>query len=882
MLLGNIDSKLPENYFMKWFRERMKEGRINLRFKASGERYLSDFIQEEDINEWRPEMPVFISAQTGAGKNWFIQQILMYNLSESNHENGTNKKILLLSNRVAANRQAKHQLMELLPDYEANNTMRPKTIYSTEGLDEALKQLHNVYIYSYKQFLSAENLGQRNFKYVVCDECHYFTSDAPFAPETQQVLQKVIHECSGAIRIYMSATPDVAFEPILRTEYVRVQQVIDALNEAREERLSIVANANIDQLNTAIRGTKTVEDFAQFYQAQKGAEREEVNLAYDKEIASEHLDVLFYYMERNFDYIQNLFFYQNEEELTARLLQSLKNSEEKWLIFARTKKDGRALCKKINDEFSKAYPDDSKEKNSVPIAIFIDADSRKTDGMEAEEFQYIVENESFRPSVLIATSTLDNGVNIKDENVKNVVIDFFDRTEFLQMLGRVRIDPNSEEMQTINLYVKEYMDEELKKMLSDCISDMLGILRLDTLEPDQKYLEYNNQIEESPNYRRPSWRINPATHEIEYNENAVCYYISHASCILSYLKEKNANYFFSFDKSKGTLRALRTGIYNFYCYKEDGKHKPWSRSIVDIIEIERNARRRSKEATRDMYRGIENRYGYTLNDTFTHHIYATALPEFYEEKIREAIDKTKELIAPKAPPKKRHIDSGRSGNEIYVKYVEKDLTPFDKGMSTRRMNEYISSFEELCYLRDYLREQHLPTIDVSEYELLDKKRIHYLEYAAYTGLKSSMEVQAHWLERTDLNPQKTSREEAASEPSSDDIEKEKAEFYESVLKYCIVPRKEMEQHKHKKKDGTVSDNKYDKEYLETHGIKKGSKKHEKFERLYDVKINMNSKGQTITINEAKKDCYFGSYLHPTGNETYYVLHPVETAESQSE
>lgn len=252
MFLGNIDSKLPENYFMKWFRERMEEGRINLRFKASGERYLSDFIQENDINEWRPDMPVFISAQTGAGKNWFIQQILMYNLSESNHTNGTNEKILLLSNRVAANRQAKLQLMELLPDYEANNTMRLKAIYSAEGLDEALKQLHNVYIYSYKQFLSAENLGRKNFKYVVCDECHYFTSDAHFATETQQVLQKIIHECSNAIRIYMSATPDVAFEPILRTEYARIQQVIDALNEAKRDRLSIVENVNIDQLNTRL------------------------------------------------------------------------------------------------------------------------------------------------------------------------------------------------------------------------------------------------------------------------------------------------------------------------------------------------------------------------------------------------------------------------------------------------------------------------------------------------------------------------------------------------------------------------------------------------------------------------------------------------------
>lgn len=627
---------------------------------------------------------------------------------------------------------------------------------------------------------------------------------------------------------------------------------------------------------------KKWEDIAPSYQAQKRAEWEEVEHAYNKEIASEHLDVLFYYMERNFDYIQNLFFYQNEEELTARILQSLKNSKEKWLIFARTKSEGRELCEKIKTEFSKAYPDNSKEKNSVPIAIFIDADSRKTYGMEAEEFQYIVENESFSPSVLIATSTLDNGVNIKDENVRNVVIDFFDRTEFLQMLGRVRIDPTSEEMQTINLYVKEYKDEELKKMLSDCISDMLGILRLDTLKPEQRYSEYNRQIEDSPNYRRPSWRLNPDTHEIEYNGNAVCYYISHASCLLSYLKEKDTNYFFSFDASKGALRALMTKIYIFYCYNEDGKRKPWSRSIVDLIESEKNSKKRSTEICKDMDRGIENRYGYTFNDTFTHYIYASVLPEFYEAEIRKAIDDAKKMIAPKAPQEKRNIDSGRSGNTINIKFVEKDPLPFDRRMSLLRRERDISSFEELCYLRDYLQEQHLPTIDVSEYEFLDRRRIHYMEYAANTGLKSSMEVQVYWLERTDLHPQQITLNEEEAEPSPDDIKRKRAEFYENVLKNCIVHADEMENHKHKKKDGTISKDKYDKAYLEAHGLKKGSENHKQFERLYGVKININDKRQTVTINEAKINCRFGSYLHPTENETYYVLHSVENAESQSD
>ena len=37
----------------------------------------------------------------------------------------------------------------------------------------------------------------------------------------------------------------------------------------------------------------------------------------------------------------------------------------------------------------------------------------------------IVESETFSSTVLLATSTLNNGINIKDIDVKNVVIDFF-------------------------------------------------------------------------------------------------------------------------------------------------------------------------------------------------------------------------------------------------------------------------------------------------------------------------------------------------------------------------------------------------------------------------------------------------------------------------
>lgn len=82
------------------------------------------------------------------------------------------------------------------------------------------------------------------------------------------------------------------------------------------------------------------------------------------------------------------------------------------------------------------------------------------------EYDYIIVNETFRPKVLITTSVLDNGINIKNSDaqkncnkVLNIAINAFDKTDFVQMLGRIRPFAGT----TINLYVKEYSLNEIKK-----------------------------------------------------------------------------------------------------------------------------------------------------------------------------------------------------------------------------------------------------------------------------------------------------------------------------------------------------------------------------------------------------------------------------------
>ena len=104
--------KLPSNYFMEWLREKISIGQIRLNFHFDDkERYLDRFLCSE-IDNWNPSTPVVISAQTGAGKNYFIQNTLLPKLIEENP--GQNNLILILSNRIALNRQTKYKFAELL------------------------------------------------------------------------------------------------------------------------------------------------------------------------------------------------------------------------------------------------------------------------------------------------------------------------------------------------------------------------------------------------------------------------------------------------------------------------------------------------------------------------------------------------------------------------------------------------------------------------------------------------------------------------------------------------------------------------------------------------------------------------------------------------
>lgn len=124
-----------------------------------------------------------------------------------------------------------------------------------------------------------------------------------------------------------------------------------------------------------------------------------------------------YNMERNYDYIDIKLLKEIEE--IPEIVNS--NETEKWLIFVDNKSTGKQL------------------ESSIEKSIFI-ASSYKKEKESLDEVNEIVKNDKSSMRVLIATSVLDNGINLKDIELRNIIIMVDNEIEFIQMLGRKRKD----------------------------------------------------------------------------------------------------------------------------------------------------------------------------------------------------------------------------------------------------------------------------------------------------------------------------------------------------------------------------------------------------------------------------------------------------------
>lgn len=140
---------------------------------------VSDKISHEEIRTWKKGEIITITAPTGAGKSFFIKNIL------SDYAKANNEKILFLVPRTYIKTQFQKELDE-------TSIITIMTYQSLEAFYEKN---------SYHKDLS-------EYDYIFCDEAHYFISDASFNSNTDISFNLIINQSNKKV-IMSSATGEL-------------------------------------------------------------------------------------------------------------------------------------------------------------------------------------------------------------------------------------------------------------------------------------------------------------------------------------------------------------------------------------------------------------------------------------------------------------------------------------------------------------------------------------------------------------------------------------------------------------------------------------------------------------------------------------------------
>lgn len=748
----SLSMRYPKNYFMQWFRKKESSGQIKFNFHFEDQvRYLSDVLTDE-IDKWSPEVPVVISAQTGSGKNHFILETLLPKLIEENP--GQKDLILILSNRIALNRQTKRKLANLLVEFahDAKYITEMKKYFTNEGVDHIYINFDVVTVCSYHQLYNRCNrlthsvnapnfigsIDISKFKYIVCDECHFFTSDATFNQDTGNTLKEIVAQGQNAVRIYMSATPEVVVEAILREEFSTAQMRLNEKIENINEEITTLNAQNIPFMCKMAGATKKTLKKAENF---RESCIEDLECEKKKIESNFNLHVCFYYMARNYDYVV-AHCYQTDEQL----VEVIQSSEDKWIIFMNT--GGNALAEKLNQK--------------GVSAVFLSRERTDADEEKRDAYNFIIENETTDRKVLISTSLLDNGINITNaplknakDKVLNIAIDSFDRTQFIQMLGRIRTEKDV----PVQLYIKEYSSERLKRMLGNDTRNLVRILS------DKIY----------------------GASPTEFNSCAVYLLVDRMSTVLTMIRSTEPDFCIEF-KDDYTAEALKGKVYEFYKTGK-GKSEPWSRSIVDLLESSWERDKRKKYIYSDICNGEEdvNRHESKLSDTFLCYLCQKLIPQQYYSAIEE--------------------DYNFYASQLNDSEWNCYNRPVRCAEDSRGTLSFVEKIELLNSKFNFASKKIL--VDIERVKTIESRATHYENLADGLSAGTTVDVQLNWIEKS---PEDLIAIKLASDSSEKNAMQE--ESLENYIRAHHVTASEVEQFKRGKY--------LDKDFISRRGIKKDS------------------------------------------------------------
>ena len=285
------------------------------------------------------------------------------------------KEVLFLSNRYLLKEQIKAKVARE-QGIPMEEVEAIRDVEEFDGITVMTYQKLQKKCQYYDVLLYTEQIRKRYF-FVVFDEAHYFLQDATFNPLILYLLQFV--RVYVGTEIFLSATMGELPEFLMDWKY---SDKINWYNLSDRPYLSLY---EICKNSSIIAG---LQYWIWSYKFPENVCQCEITI------------------------------FKDLEELIPLINQE---NEEKWMIFMGNKLKMEEYKKLIKAPCDLLTADNARQNEMTKLIDEIRLEER------------------FHKKVLLTTKILDNGINIKDRKVKNIVIDTDCKTEFLQMLGRKRI-----------------------------------------------------------------------------------------------------------------------------------------------------------------------------------------------------------------------------------------------------------------------------------------------------------------------------------------------------------------------------------------------------------------------------------------------------------
>lgn len=399
-------------------------------------RYVSDVLTMKIWQSWQVGEQVFISAGTGRGKNTFIKNELL--------KHCRNQKVVIFENRQSLMQQ---QIIDIISEID------PEVLkYNDISKDSMVVfgAYKNIMIISYQCAALKCMLRNNRFldfcsqaRYLIFDEAHYILDDTNFNKGISFFAQTFLENSfPNATKIFMSGTMEEIYE------YVQM------ISKFSKEPVDIIENKEYlksGNLNSPYNVIKV----------------------YDKNTRFNYV----FSLPTDYSYIQP-YKYKTIDDICSQIAQT--PIDEKWLIFVKSINEGVMLKLCLQGICN----------NSV---YFLNAENKNNDENK-EIYNQLIRECRFDCRVLIATTVIYNGINVKDDNVKHIVVPFAPMSVVKQLLGRKKVSEN----ETVKVYFPDVSCKNVKKRYRDCIKDCMEIINLNFNMQQNAACQLNGLINSSP------------------------------------------------------------------------------------------------------------------------------------------------------------------------------------------------------------------------------------------------------------------------------------------------------------------------------------------------------------------------------------------------